>query len=59
MAAPRGQAATTQRMSAALQPEQCAIPEGRLLLEETQGWAYHQGGSHEAESPGPRGRNLS
>lgn len=44
-----------KRLDAAVQPEESPLQEGRLLLEETQGWEDHAGRPHEAEGPRHRG----
>lgn len=47
-----------ERVHAAVQPQEGAIPEGRLLLEEEEGRQDHPGGSHEAQGPRHRGQSC-
>ena len=52
---PQNWGQASQRLPAALQPEEGEVQEGRLLLEEAQGRQNHARGSHEAEGAGGRG----
>ena len=42
---------TPKWLYAAVQPEESSVSEGRLLLEEKEGWKDHEGRPHEIESP--------